>query len=78
METDAAFAGAARRIVLYAVAFEVCDGAVVAFDRDVDDQDALGVLNGFDPVDERAQMRCDAVDLFEVIASWAEAAQGEI
>ncbi|ETH22313.1 hypothetical protein L564_1785 [Bordetella pertussis CHLA-15] len=66
VETHAALARAARRIVLDAVALEVGDAAVVHFDRHVHDQRALGTLERLDPAGQRTQVRRDAVDLLQV------------
>ena len=58
--------------MLHAVALEVRDRAVVHVDRHVDDQDALGPLERFDPARQAAQVRSDAVDLLQVVAPGAE------
>ncbi|MNY07366.1 hypothetical protein D3C86_1401660 [compost metagenome] len=72
VETHAALAGAAREVVLHAIALVVGDGAVVQFDGHVHDQRTLGALQRFHPAGQRAQVGRDAVDLLEVDAPGPE------
>ncbi|MCY1541231.1 hypothetical protein D9M68_769100 [compost metagenome] len=72
METHAALAGAARGVVLDAVALEVRDAAVVELDRHVDDQRTLRTLQGFNPPRQRTEIRGNPIDLLQVITPGAE------
>ena len=68
VKAHAALAGAARDVVLHAVAFKMRDGAVVHVNRHIDNQNALGALEGFSPARQIAQIGNDAVHLLQVIA----------
>ena len=72
VEPHTAFAGAARGIVLHAVALEVGGGTVVQQDRHVHDQGALGAFEGFDPAGQGAQIGGYPIDLLQVDAPGAE------
>ncbi len=50
MVANTTFTRSARQIVLNAIALEVADGAVVHLHRNVDDQRALRMAQGFHPV----------------------------
>ena len=67
----AALARAARYVVLHAVAFEVSDGAVVKFDRNVHDQHTLGSLERLYPFGLPAQIGGDPFHLFQIDAPGA-------
>jgi hypothetical protein len=70
--THAALARTARHVVLDPIAFEVRDGAVIEFDRAIDNQNALRALEGFYPAGKRAEIRRDAIDLLKIVAPGAE------
>ncbi|MNV58648.1 hypothetical protein D3C71_1510350 [compost metagenome] len=72
VEAHAALARAARHVVLHAIAFEVGDGAVVQFDRHIDNQGAFRTLQRLDPPTQGAEIRRDPVDLLQVITPRTE------
>jgi len=72
VKTHPALAGAARGVVLHPVALEVRDAAVVEADRHIDDQAALGPLEGFDPAPKRTQVGRHPVDLLQIVAPRAQ------
>ena len=78
VETHAALAGSAAGVVLHAVAFEVGHGAVIQVDWHIDNQGALGALEGVDPAREAAQVGGDAVNLLQVDAPGAEVGRVEV
>ena len=72
MKPHATLARTARRIVLDTIAFKVCNRAIVALDRHIDDQHQLRPLERFHPTRQVPQIGRHTIDLFQIDTPWAE------
>ena len=70
MVAHAAFTRSAREVVLNAIAFEVADSTIVHLHRDINDERAFRMAQGFNPESEIAEVGRDAIDLTQVGGPW--------